>query len=102
MGALRDELQRDTAAAIAIYDQTFECNGRPLIPCTRKQFPAGYEFQDGGEVHKILEHITVARSVLAGLEIAVGDGIDLNSGQVKMIDPNAETLILYIGSFDEP
>lgn len=99
---LSEELALDLGAAIEDYGQTLEWKGTTYA-CVRKSAAAGLGFQDGGEVENVSEMIVVARNLFTGGELPkIGDGIDSDTVQIKLITPSLANLTLFIGSFDAP
>jgi hypothetical protein len=110
MPSIRDELAADVAAAIALYDQSFEWHGNPYA-CVRRDTPTAQELQDaGGFIENVLYWLVAAKSVFPGYDPAnpatfpqAQDLVDNNT--VKKInghkDPAAAQLVFSIGSVDQ-
>lgn len=108
MPGLRDELAKDLANAIVLYEEEFEWAGTKY-PCVTRDQPTALELQEeGGWIDGVNKAIVVAKGSFPSYATAVfpkqGDGVDRNRYQIKRVnghkDPRAVQLILYIGSFD--
>ena len=101
MPSLADELAADLADAVGGYEQTFEWKGRDF-PCVRNSAAAGAKDMPGGWIEGVDFTLLVSLAVFAGGDVPqIGDLIDSNAAQIKMIDPNIAQMIIHAGSPDE-
>ena len=107
MATTREQIASDLAAAIVLYEQTFQWLGG-TFPCVRRDQPTMAEMQEaGGEIEGVLYYLVVAKSVFNGPQNFPknGDLINSDTHQIKKVsghkDPAAVQLVLHIGSIDE-
>jgi hypothetical protein len=97
--SLRDEIDADLAAAVDVYDQTFEWNGSDW-PCVKRSGPMTIQDAEGGIIEMYGTTILTPRAQFNGTEPQNGDAIENSTLQIKSLNPGLSSITIVGGSFD--